>query len=137
MDFDSLKKFLFDKPGSKLEFPFGPDTLVFKVMGKMYTLVSWQADPLRISVKCDPEEAIILREKYSAIQPAYHMSKIHWNTITLDGTIPDEEIYAMINESFRLVVAVMPKHLFRTLVKIKEKQDLEKKLKSTQSDNHE
>lgn len=136
MDFDSLKKFLFDKPGSKLEFPFGPDTLVFKVMGKMFTLVSWQEDPLRISVKCDPGEAIILREKYPAVKPAYHMSKIHWNTITLDGSIPDEEIYAMINESFRLVVAVMPKHLFRTLEKINEKLKLEKKQKSIQNEKH-
>ena len=92
----------------------------------MFTLISWQSDPLRISVKCDPEEAILLREKYEAVQPGYHMSKIHWNTIILDGSIPDEEIYAMIDESFRLVVAVMPRHLFRTLKKIKEKMDLEK-----------
>lgn len=132
MDFDSLKKYLFEKPGSKLDLPFGPDTLVFKVMGKMFTLISWQSDPLKISVKCDPQEAIILREKYPAVQPGYHMSKTHWNTIILDGSIPDEEIFAMIDESFRLVVAVMPKHLFRTLQKIKNKMDLEKSQKSIQ-----
>jgi predicted DNA-binding protein (MmcQ/YjbR family) len=132
MDFDSLKKYLFEKPGSKLDLPFGPDTLVFKVMGKMFTLISWQSDPLKISVKCNPEEAIVLREKYAAVQPGYHMSKTHWNTIIIDGSIPDEEIYAMIDESFRLVVAVMPKHLFRTLKKIKEKMDLEKGQKSNQ-----
>ena len=127
MDFDSLKKFLIDKPGTKLEFPFGPDTVVFKVMGKMFTLVSWQSDPLYITVKCDPQEAILLRKRYPAVQPAYHMNKIHWNTITLDGSIPDEEIYAMIDESFRRVVAEMPKHLFRTLEKINEKLKLQKK----------
>ncbi len=87
---------------------------------------------MKISVKCDPQEAIVLREKYTAIQPGYHLSKTHWNTIILDGSIPDEEILAMIDESFRLVVAVMPKHLFRTLQKIKNKMDLEKSQKSIQ-----
>lgn len=127
MEFDQLNSFLLIKSGTKLELPFGPETLVYKVMGKMYALIAWEADPLRLSLKCKPEEAIALREQYPAIKPAYHLSKIHWNTVTLDGSIADEEIIKMINESYRLVVAIMPKRLFKTLVKIVEKEKLEKK----------
>ncbi len=82
---------------------------------------------MTISLKCDPEQALVLREKYPAVNPGYHMSKIHWNTITLDGSIPDQELIAMINESYRLVVAFMPKRLFKILVGIVEKEKAQKK----------
>ena len=122
MDFDMLNKHLLDKPGTRMELPFGPDTLVYKVVGKIYAISAWQDDPLRISLKCDPEQAILLRRKYPAVLPGYHLSKTHWNTIVINGSIPDEEIIQMVDESYRLVVATMPKFLFNTLKKIIAKE---------------
>jgi predicted DNA-binding protein (MmcQ/YjbR family) len=87
--------------------PFGPDALVFKVLDKMFALVAWQDDPLTITLKADPVDALILRKQYSAIRPGYHMHKTHWNTITLNGSIPDDEIRLMIDESYDLVVRGM------------------------------
>ncbi len=127
MEFDDLNSFLLKKSGTKLELPFGPETLVYKVVGKMYATIAWQAEPMTLSLKCNPEQALVLREKYLAVNPGYHMSKIHWNTITLDGSIPNQELIAMINESYRLVVAFMPKRLFKILVGIVEKEKAQKK----------
>jgi predicted DNA-binding protein (MmcQ/YjbR family) len=87
--------------------PFGPDALVFKVLDKMFALVAWQKDPLTISLKADPVDAVILRKQYKAIIPGYHMNKKHWNTVTLDGSVPDDEVRQMIDESYALVVAGM------------------------------
>ncbi len=117
MDFEQLKKYLFDKPDSTLEFPFGTDTMVFKVMGKMFALVAWQDDPLRLSLKCDPDLSLHLREVHAAITPGYHLSKIHWNTVTLNGTLDDELITEMIDHSYHSVVALLPKRLKNQLQK--------------------
>lgn len=121
MDFETLNKYLLDKSGTKMELPFGPDTLVYKVLGKMYALISWQDDPLRISLKCDPEEAIRLRRQYPAVMPGYHLNKIHWNSVVINGSIPDEELLKMVDESYRLVVATLPKILFNAWKKIFDK----------------
>lgn len=107
MDYDSLCRILENKPGARRTMPFGPDALVFKVLDKMFALVAWQADPLTISLKADPMDAIILRKQYPAIKPGYHMNKKHWNTVTLDGSIPKEELKLMIDESYALVVQGM------------------------------
>lgn len=80
--------------------PFGEDVLVFKVNGKIFLLVRLMARPLTINLKCDPQRAVELRERYEAVQPGYHMNKIHWNTVILDGTIPAKEVTAMIDHSF-------------------------------------
>ena len=104
MDFETLRKYLFDKPGATEEFPFGPSAMVFKVKGKMFALIAVEKTPLRINLKCDPELALHLRAAYSAVQPGYHMNKKHWNTITIDGSLPDEEIVTMIDDSYDLVV---------------------------------
>ena len=92
------------KAGVEETFPFGEDTLVFKVMGKMFALtdVSW-TEPA-VNLKCDPDWSLILREHYPAVKPGYHMNKRHWNTVYLDGSIPLEEIWEMIDHSYRLVV---------------------------------
>lgn len=127
MEFDDLNSFLLEKPGTKLEQPFGSEVLVYKVLGKMYALVSWQAQPLLISLKCDPQQALELRKRCPSIKPGYHLNKMHWNTVTLDNSIPDNELIAMINESFRLVVASMPKRLVRTLAEIAGKEKTQKK----------
>ncbi|MEJ2131478.1 MAG: MmcQ/YjbR family DNA-binding protein, partial [Gammaproteobacteria bacterium] len=76
------------KPGAIEEQPFGPSALVYKVAGKMFALIAWQAEPLRISLKCEPFEAEALRDEFDAIQPGYHLNKRHWNTVTLDGAVP-------------------------------------------------
>jgi len=107
MDYETLCQFLEQKTGARRDMPFGPDALVFKVLHKMFALVAWQAEPLTISLKADPISAIILRKQYDAITPGYHFNKKHWNTVTLDGSVPNEELIAMIDESYALVVQGM------------------------------
>jgi len=109
MQLESLRHYLLKKNGAKEDFPFGPEAMVFKVMGKMFALVAWAEKPLRLSLKCDPALALSLREVYRAVRPAYHMNKKHWNTVILDSTIPDEEIYTMIDDSYELVVKGLKK----------------------------
>ena len=104
MNLESLRKTLLNKKSTTEETPFGPEALVYKVMGKMYALIAWEKDPLTITLKCDPDFALVLRAQYPAIIPGYHMSKKHWNTITLDGSIPEDEILEMIDDSYDLVV---------------------------------
>ncbi len=88
---DSLRAYLLSKKGATEETPFGPDALVFKVMGKMFALLAWQSDPLRITLKCDPDDVLALRQQYAAVQPGYYMNNRHWNTVTLDGSIPEAD----------------------------------------------
>ena len=109
LNLDHIKQYCACKPGTHEEYPFGPDTLVFKVMSKMYALVSENDNPLRINLKCDPEQAPVLRSMHDSILPGYHMNKEHWNTIVLDGSIPDELVFRMIDESYDLVAAGLRK----------------------------
>ncbi|WP_277058540.1 MmcQ/YjbR family DNA-binding protein [Trichlorobacter lovleyi] len=104
MDYEALEGLLLEKNGAVLEYPFGPDAAVFKVAGKMFALVAWQEEPLRITLKSDPGEADELRRIFSAIQPGYYMNKNHWNTVTLDGSVPQELLLTMVETSYRLVV---------------------------------
>lgn len=105
MEYDALCQYLDSKPGARRDMPFGKDALVFKVMGKIFAIVAWEADPLTISLKSDPMDADILRRQYGAVRPGYHLNKKHWNTVTLDGSIPEAELRRMIDESFNLVAA--------------------------------
>jgi len=97
------------KPGATEEYPFGPTAMVFKICGKMFALVGWQHEPLRISLKCDPDEAQILRQSFAAIEPGYHLSKEHWNTITLEGDVDDQLLRELIDRSYELVVKKLKK----------------------------
>lgn len=107
MDIESYREHCIWKPGVTEEFPFDQNTLVFKVMGKMFSATD--VDQFEsINVKCDPELAIELRERYAAVLPGYHMNKKHWNTIKLDGSIPDALIYEWIDHSYQLVVNSLP-----------------------------
>jgi len=115
MQLETLRAFLLQKKGTTEERPFGPETLVFKVRGKMFALVAWAEIPLRITLKCDPDDALALRDQYQAVQPGYYMSKRHWNTITLDGSIPDDEIRGMIEDSYALVVKGLKKSVRQEL----------------------
>jgi predicted DNA-binding protein (MmcQ/YjbR family) len=84
--------------------PFGPENLVFKVRGKLFAILAWQEEPLRVNLKCDPDEALHLRSNWSAILPGYHMNKEHWNTVILDGTLSTELVENLIDDSWLLVV---------------------------------
>ncbi len=109
MELEGLRAYLMQKKSVTEETPFGPDALVFKVAGKMFALVGWQSSPLRLSLKCDPDDALALRDMYPAVQPGYYLNKKHWNTITLDGTIPETDVLKMIDDSYRLVVKSLKK----------------------------
>ena len=109
MNFTNLRDYLLTKPGAGEDFPFDTTTLVIKVSGRMFALLGIDEDPLRINLKCDPLRAEMLREKYPAILPGYHMNKRHWNTVVLDGSIADDELRAMIDASYELVVKGLPK----------------------------
>jgi predicted DNA-binding protein (MmcQ/YjbR family) len=104
-----IREYCATKPGSREEYPFGPETLVFKVISKMYALVGEDDNPLHMNLKCDPEQAPALRSMHESILPGYHMNKEHWNTIVLDGSLPDELILKFIDDSYDLVVAGLRK----------------------------
>jgi predicted DNA-binding protein (MmcQ/YjbR family) len=92
------------KPGSAEDYPFGDEVAVFKVAGRMFALVPLGPPP-SVSLKCDPDLAVGLRTRYPAITPGYHLNKRHWNTVALDGSVPDEELLELIDHSYELVVA--------------------------------
>jgi predicted DNA-binding protein (MmcQ/YjbR family) len=95
--------------GAIEEFPFGPEHSVFKVGGKMFALSALRRTLLEVSVKCEPELAVQLRATYTAIRPGYHLNKRHWNTIRLDGSLPDQLVRDLIEDSYDLVVSGLPK----------------------------
>jgi predicted DNA-binding protein (MmcQ/YjbR family) len=97
------------RPGAVEDYPFGDDVAVYKVAGKMFALVSLGQPPGSISLKCDPDLAVELRAQYPAITAGYHLSKRHWNTVTLDGSVPADELAEMIAHSYELVVARLTK----------------------------
>lgn len=99
-----LRAYLGAKPGAVEEYPFGPDTLVLKVGGKMFALIALGSQPVQVSLKCDPVDAQFLRDTYSAVQLGYHLNKRHWNTVTFDGSIPDDELRLMLDNSYGLVL---------------------------------
>jgi predicted DNA-binding protein (MmcQ/YjbR family) len=107
MNIESFRHYCLQKKGVTESCPFGPDTLVFKVMDKMFTLTNLKGD-FRINLKSLPEKAVQLRERYPAVQPGYHMNKKHWNTIYIDGSIEDDLLLEWIDESYNLVVASLP-----------------------------
>jgi predicted DNA-binding protein (MmcQ/YjbR family) len=115
MELEAVRAYLLNKPGAVEDMPFGPDTLVIKVADKMFALIAFQEQPLRISLKCDPTHAELLRSTYAAVQPGYYLNKRHWNTITLDGSIPEDVFLMMIDESYQLVVKGLSKAIRQQL----------------------
>ncbi len=109
MELEKLRQTLLNKKRVTEETPFGPEALVYKVFGKMFALIAWQEDPLRITLKCDPDFALVLRTQYPAITAGYHMNKKHWNSIVLDGSVPETLLNDMIDESYDLVVKGLKK----------------------------
>lgn len=120
MNIQQLYEYCLAKKGVTEHFPFDEDTLVFKVGGKMFCLTSlkkWEEENPSLNLKCDPERALELRAQFEAVQPGYHMSKVHWNTVAFNGDISDKMIIELINHSYELVFASLSKKI---------KQEIEK-----------
>lgn len=109
MDIETLRQYCLAKNAVTEEFPFGNDTLVFKVKGKIFLLAGLDNHPLQFNVKADPDKAIELRDQYDAIQPGYHMNKKHWNTVIADGSLSYALLKEMIDDSYNLVTQSLPK----------------------------
>lgn len=103
MNIESLREYCLSKPGADESFPFGPDTLVYKVNGKIFLLTGLDEEQLSFNVKCDPGKAIELREEFSCVLPGYHMNKKHWNTIVVDGSVSIKQLKEWIDHSYELV----------------------------------
>ena len=104
MDLAELREYCLTKPGATEGTPFGPDVLVFKVGGKMFALAALDDVPTTVNLKCDPDLALDLRDRYEQVSPGYHMNKKHWNTVEIESGIPDIELRNMIDHSYELVV---------------------------------
>jgi predicted DNA-binding protein (MmcQ/YjbR family) len=102
---DELRDYCLSFSGAQETFPFGPDNSVFKVEGKIFAMSRLAADPLRVSVKCDPALVEQLREAYAAVLPGYHLNKRHWNTVVIDGSLADETVRDMVEDSYDLIVS--------------------------------
>lgn len=110
MDIETLREYCLQKMGVTESFPFGPDTLVFKVGGKLFLLTNLE-NPVSFNAKCEPERAIALREEYEEIVPGYHMSKVHWNTVSMRGRLNNSLLKELIDHSYELVYQSLPKAL--------------------------
>jgi predicted DNA-binding protein (MmcQ/YjbR family) len=117
MNAAALRKLCLGFPGAVEERPFGPETTTFKVAGKIFALSALESEPLKISLKCEPELAEQLRISYPAIVPGYHLNKRHWNTITLDDSLEDRLIRDLVEDSYDLVFAALPKRVRDELVR--------------------
>ncbi len=115
MNFTHCRDYCLMQLQSQEDFPFGPDIYVYKVVGKVFAILSESLLPdsagrlASVNLKCDPAEALMLRQIFPAISPGYHMNKQHWNTVLLDGTVPENELKRQIDQSYQLVVATLPK----------------------------
>jgi len=109
MDLAEFRKYCLSKPGASEGNPFGPDVLVFKVASKMFALAALDEVPPTVNLKCDPDLALDLRDRYEQVGPGYHMNKKHWNTVEIESGIPDIELRKMIDHSYKLVIERLPK----------------------------
>jgi predicted DNA-binding protein (MmcQ/YjbR family) len=109
MDLAKFREYCLSKPDATEGTPFGPDVLVFKVGGKIFALASLDEVPATANLKCDPDLALELRDRYEQVTPGYHMNKKHWNTVEIESGIPDVELRKMIDHSYELVVKSLPR----------------------------
>jgi predicted DNA-binding protein (MmcQ/YjbR family) len=115
VDAAALRRCCLAQTGAVEDFPFGPESSVFKVGGKVFAITALGRTPLSVSLKCEPELALDLRAGYAAIRPGYHLNKRHWNTVTLDGSVPDELVRDLVEDSYDLVVSGLPKRMQKQL----------------------
>jgi predicted DNA-binding protein (MmcQ/YjbR family) len=116
MNIETLREYCLQKLGTEETMPFGDDTLVFKVGGKIFLLVSLK-EANRFNAKCDPDLAVELRERYSEVQPGFHMNKTHWNTVFTDGNLTNKQLQEMVDHSYELIVKSLPKKVQEALPK--------------------
>ena len=109
MDARELRRCCLGFDGATETFPFRPGTSVFKVAGKMFALSRLEDVPLQVSLKCEPDLAVALRDAHAAVRPGYHLNKRHWNTVTLDGSLPDRVLRDLVEDSYDLVVSGLPR----------------------------
>src|SRR5436309_7465888 len=109
MDLAQFREYCLSKSRATEGTPFGPDVLVFKVRGKMFALAALEEVPTTVNLKCEPDLALDLRDRYEQVRPGYHMNKKHWNTVEIDGGIPETELRKMIDHSYELVAKKLPK----------------------------
>lgn len=103
MNIEEIRNYCLSKAGYEETLPFGPDTLVYKVNGKIFLLMGIDSENLSFNVKCDPDKALELREEYRCVLPGYHMNKKHWNTIVVDGSVSNKKLKEWIDDSYTLV----------------------------------
>jgi predicted DNA-binding protein (MmcQ/YjbR family) len=108
MDLAEFREYCLSKPDATEGTPFGPDVIVFKVAGKMFALAAFDEVPTTVNLKCDPDLALDLRDKYEQVRPGYHMNKKHWNTVEIESGVPIAELRRMIDHSYELVVKGLP-----------------------------
>ena len=111
MNAEEIRTYCLQKPGVTESLPFDDVSLVFKVMNKMFAILSLDSEPVSINLKCDPDEAIELRERFTGVLPGYHMNKQHWNTVLADGSFTAKDLLLWIDNSYNLIVAGLPKKL--------------------------
>ena len=109
MQVDAFREYCLKKRGVSEDSPFGPEHIVFKVGGKMFALLAFEEIPPTANLKCDPDLALELRDRYEEVRPGYHMNKKHWNTVQIGGAIPQQELTKMIDHSYELVVRSLPR----------------------------
>jgi len=102
---ESVREYWISEPGAEETLPFGPDTLVYKVNGKVFLLTGLDSEDLRFNVKCDPDKAIELRDEYSCVLPGFHMNKKHWNIVVVDGSVSNALLKEWIDHSYTLVAS--------------------------------
>lgn len=108
MNHQRVREYMLTLPETREDFPFGPEVAVMKVADKMFATLAREGDLWRMNLKCDPDEALMLRDIFTAVLPGYHMNKRHWNTVLLDNSIPRGELERMMDNSYDLVVAGLP-----------------------------
>jgi predicted DNA-binding protein (MmcQ/YjbR family) len=128
MDFEAAKAYLLDKPEVRPDYPFGPAVLVPKIKGSMFATLSMSEGVAHMNLKCDPVHAEELRDIFPSILPGHHMNKTHWNTLILDGSIPDGEVIRLIDHSYALVVKKLKKSERTALELIHSQEELYKEL---------
>ena len=109
MDLERFREYCLSEVAATESMPFGEGVLVFKVAGKIFALAALDEIPATVNLKCDPDLALALRDRYEQVQPGYHMNKKHWNTIEIDSGVPEAELRKMIEHSYDLVVHALPK----------------------------
>ncbi len=112
---DVLRDYMLSKPATTDDFPFGPQAMVFRVAGKIFGIMPWEENPVSISLKCDPDRAVQLREQHAGITGAYHLNKTHWNGVRMDGSVSLELVKELMDHSYELIASSLPKKVRESL----------------------